>query len=825
MTPTSPNYYLGRVYDPKTKATTSEQILLDPANLTTHAVVTGMTGSGKTGLCIGLLEEAALHGIPAIIIDPKGDLTNLVLHFPNQLATDFEPWIDPEAARREGKTVPQMAVETADRWKKGLAEWGLGPEQLKALGESADYAIYTPGSNSGIPVNILSSFQSPDVDWEANSEMLRERISSTVTALLGLIGMAYVDPLRSREHILISNLLETAWVNKQSLTLTELIIQVQNPPMERLGAFPMNSFFPEKERFDLAVLLNNFLASPSFQVWQQGQTLDIASILKSDNGKPRHSIFYIAHLSENERMFFVTLLFAAVETWMRSQRGTGALRALVYFDEIMGYLPPVANPASKTVMLRMLKQARAFGVGLVLATQNPVDVDYKALSNAGTWMIGRLQTEQDKNRLLDGLSSAGGTTDVSTFDKLISGLGKRVFLYHSIYKSGPVLFNTRWALNYLAGPMTRDQIPQANDLVGAKAPTTLRIPADSAQTSGTEPVGMKPAAVSSGAVGTRPAIPGNIAEYFMPNNIGFSEAAAAANLATSASAEGIVYRASLFLQSEVRYLSRQYNLDHARKVSAMLEDPGSGLIKWENIAGEGMDIQRLESNPLPRSQFHPPAGWLGDSRKTTDIQKDFQEWLYRTFSQKVKANTALKVYATPGMTSADFLARCTEAARTAREVDRSKVETTYTAKIAALQRKIDSQALDVKSAESQVNQRRVEGLVTGGSAIVGMLTGRKRSISSTVSKVRMTSAAKDRLTAEEETFKQYNAQMVELKARMEEDLKAVDDKWENVVSQVTEVSISPTKSDIFSEVFGVAWVPFYLVEQGGKTLELPAFAH
>jgi hypothetical protein len=825
MTPTSPNYYLGRVYDPKTKATTSEKLLLDPTNLRTHAIVTGMTGSGKTGLCIGLLEEAALHSIPAIIIDPKGDLTNLVLHFPDQLPSDFKPWIDPEAAKRLNKTVDQMATETAETWKKGLADWDLGYEQLKGLGDSADYEIFTPGSSAGTPINVLSTFDSPDINWDNDLESLHERVASIVIALLELIGFSNVDPLRSREYILLSTLIEKAWRAKQPLPLHELILQVQTPPIERFGAFETNVFFPEKERIELSLLLNNFLISPSFQIWQEGQTLDIGAILKSEDEKPRHSIFYIAHLNDKERMFFVTMLFASIESWMRAQRGTESIRALVYFDEILGYLPPIANPPSKNLILRMLKMARAYGIGLVLATQNPVDLDYKALSNAGTWMIGRLQTQQDKNRLMDGLTAASGDIDISKLDNLISGLQKRVFVHHSIYKPAPVLFNTRWALNYLSGPMTRDQIPQANDLVGAKAPTALRIPADSAQTSGAEPVDSKRAAVSSGAVGTRPAIPGNIAEYFMPNNIGFSEAAAAANLATSASAEGIVYRASLFLQSEVRYLSRQYNLDHARKVSAMLDDPGSGLIKWENITGEGMDIQRLESNPLPRSQFHPPAGWLGNSRKTTDIQKDFQEWLYRTSSQKVKANTALKVYATPGMTSADFLARCTEAARTAREVDRSKVETAFTAKIAALQRKIDSQALDVKSAESQVNQRRVEGLVTGGSAIVGMLTGRKRSISSTVSKVRMTSAAKDRLTAEEETFKQYNAQMVELKARMEEDLKAVDDKWENVVSQVTEVSISPTKSDIFSEVFGVAWVPFYLVEQGGKTLELPAFAH
>ncbi|MRR30062.1 DUF87 domain-containing protein, partial [bacterium] len=373
MTPQNPNYFLGRIFDPKAGALTSDPLLLDPSNLTTHAVVTGMTGSGKTGLCIGLLEEAALHGTPAIIIDPKGDLTNLLLHFPALRESDFEPWIDPEVAKQQGKPVPQVAQETADKWRQGLADWGLGPDQIQALSDSAEFQIYTPGSTSGVPVNILSSFAAPNIAWEENSEVLRERITSTVTALLGLIGLTDIDPLRSREHILLSNLIETAWMNGKSLTLTDLILQVQNPPMPNLGAFPMESFYPEKERFGLALMLNNFLASPSFQVWQQGQALDIGQILTSKSGKPRHSIFYIAHLSETERMFFVTLLFAAVETWMRSQQGTGNLRTILYFDEIVGYLPPVANPPSKTIMMRMLKQARAFGVGLLLATQNPVD--------------------------------------------------------------------------------------------------------------------------------------------------------------------------------------------------------------------------------------------------------------------------------------------------------------------------------------------------------------------------------------------------------------------------------------------------------------------
>ncbi len=820
MSPSNSEYFLGKVYDPKTKGPSSELVLLDPANLTTHAVVTGMTGSGKTGLCIGLLEEAALHGTPAIIVDPKGDLTNLVLHFPSQLPSDFEPWIDPEMAKQAGKSVPQMAEETAARWKKGLADWGMGREQLQALTDAADYTIYSPGSTSGIPVNILSSFEAPTIPWEENAEVLRERISVTVTALLGLIGLNDIDPLRSREHILLSNLIETAWVNGTSLSLTDLILQVQNPPMDRLGAFPMDSFFPEKDRFELALLLNNFLASPSFQVWQQGQPLDIGSLLYTKDRKPRHSIFYLAHLSENERMFFVTLLFAAVESWMRGQRGTGNLRAILYFDEIMGYLPPVANPPSKTVMLRMLKQARAFGVGLLLATQNPVDVDYKALSNAGTWMIGRLQTDQDKQRLLDGLSSAGGTTDLKEIDRLISGLEKRVFMLHSVYKSKPVLFNTRWALNYLAGPMTRDQLPAANALVrggGKAAPTGAE---STAVLEKPRPSAVK---ASTDLTSSRPAVPGSIPEYFLPNNLGVSESAAAAGIQGSVASEGIVYRPGILAQAEVRYLSRQYNIEKVDKTGAILEDPGSGLIRWENLVGSEIDKQKLENQPLPKTQYHPVPAWLADSKKTADIEKDFLEWLYRSADLKLKANTRLKVYASPDMTAAEFHQKCREAVDESVKTEVDKAAKTYDTKIAAMQRKIESQELDVKSAENSVNQRRLETLATGGAAVFGMLTGRKRSISSTITKTRMASEAKDRLASEQQTLKQYQDQLVELQKAREDIVKDVNDKFAAVVDDITEISIRPNKSDVFTDIFAVIWLPYFVVDQGGKKVELPAF--
>ncbi|RPI92270.1 MAG: ATP-binding protein, partial [Chloroflexi bacterium] len=470
---TDSNFYLGRAYDPSKQAITEKEITYDPADLTTHAVVTGMTGSGKTGLCVILLEEAALKGIPAIIIDPKGDLTNLLLHFPDLAPQDFQPWLDADLARRAGKSLDQIAADASTSWREGLQDWGIPQERVLALKNAAQFAIFTPGSDAGIPVSVLSSLAAPEIPWKDNREVLREKITSTVTALLGLVGYTDIDPLRSREHILLANIFEAAWSQGKDVELAELILQTQTPPFDKLGAFPVETFFPAKDRMELAMVLNNILAAPAFETWREGQSLNIGSLLYTEAGRPRHNIFYLAHLSDAERMFFVTLLLSAVETWMRTQSGTGSLRALLYMDEIYGYLPPQRNPPSKQPLLRMLKNARAFGLGLLLATQNPVDVDYKALSNAGTWFIGKLQTEQDKNRLLDGLESAAGGIPRTIFDKLISSLGKRVFVLHNIHAKQPELLQTRWTMNFLAGPLMRNQIPALNRLANVDTSTPL----------------------------------------------------------------------------------------------------------------------------------------------------------------------------------------------------------------------------------------------------------------------------------------------------------------------------------------------------------------
>ncbi|OJX44775.1 MAG: hypothetical protein BGO78_07140 [Chloroflexi bacterium 44-23] len=820
------DFYIGRKYDPDAKAVTNEPVMYQPADLTTHMFVTGMTGSGKTGLCISIMEEAALQGIPAIIIDPKGDLTNLILHFPGFSPANFEPWLDPEEARRAGISVAEMAAKTAATWEKGLSDWGINSAELEELKKSVEFTVYTPGSTAGVPINILSSFAAPEIAWEENQELLRERISSNITALLGLVGFNDIDPLTSREHILLANIMEHFWSKGITFDMTDLILQTQKPPFERLGAFPVEAFFPEKERMGLAMRLNNFLASPSFQTWLQGQSLNIQEIYFTSSGKPRHSIFYLAHLSENERMFFVTLLYGAIESWMRRQSGSGSLRALIYFDEILGYLPPIGNPPSHRVMLRMLKQARAFGVGLILSSQNPVDMDYKALSNAGTWMIGRLQTEQDKERLMNGLQSATGNIDRATTNMLLSNLGKRIFLLHNIHKSGLSLFNTRWAMNYLAGPLTPNQIPALNALAdGSKQVVTSQvgITESSPVKSSTQETG-RSSSYSVNVAIKRPLIPGGISEYFLPINLNLEKAAQDQKipLSSDAAIEWVEYHPALFAQATVQFLERKYNLQMTETKTALVEDEKGRMIRWEDYVSSPIDQAHLGQTALPQTSFVELPAWLSDPRSYKDLQNDFIEWIFRS-SITVRANQALKVYAGPDTSEAEFQKMCKDAAQDLLDAELDKVKALYDKKIDAFSDKLEKEKQDVQTAETRLNQRRLEEVGTHGELLLSFLSKRKKSISSSLTKRRMTSDAKASLKKEEleveQALKNLNALEEESKAKVAE----LEQEWDKKVNAIIEIPVTPLKKDIFIENFGIGWVPYYRVKTSDRTYVIPAY--
>ncbi|MFO7698077.1 MAG: hypothetical protein R6X16_13090, partial [Anaerolineae bacterium] len=703
------------------------------------------------------------------------------------------------------------------------------------------FGLFTPGSTAGTPINILSSFAAPEVAWDDHREMLREKISTIVTALLGLIGISDIDPLRSREHILLSNILEQAWSTRESLTLVELILRVQTPPFENLGAFPVNSFFPEKDRFDLAMRLNSFLASPSFEVWREGQALDIGSMLYGPSGKPRHNIFYLAHLNDSERMFFVTLLFASIESWMRTQRGTSSLRMLIYFDEIVGYLPPVANPPSRPIMLRMLKQARAFGVGLLLATQNPIDVDYRGLSNAGTWVIGRLQTDQDKQRLLDGLDSAGGGLDRREVDRIISVLPKRTFFIHNVHEKAPRIFQTRFVMNYLAGPLMRTQIPDLMKMdgiepLGTAASSAPAVSANSATQSATSGQGAQTAATMTTSAATadgerltttRPGAPSGMEEYVLPADVALGSALAKAGLG---SVPGItqgdfIYRPALLAQAQVTYSATKYGLNFVRQVASLPSETRGRTVVWEDFAWKSYDPAVLHQSALPGARYTPLTGWLADSRQLSAAKKDFAEWVYRNATIHVRTVPTLGVSAGPEVTDGEFQAMVQRATDKGSQEDLRTRSDAHKKKVDDLNRKIRRQEMQIESEESQLKQRRVEEAGRAGEVVLGLLgIGRKKSISTSLTKRRLTSQAKQDVEREKVELEELVKQLEELEAQHTRDVTAMQQRAADQAAEVIEVPVTPYKKDIFVDLFGIAWCPYYTVTVNGQQRELPAFS-
>src|SRR6185369_1241712 len=655
---------LGVFYLGKNKSN-EDLLLYDSKDLVTHAVCVGMTGSGKTGLCISLLEEAAIDSIPAIIIDPKGDLSNLLLTFPNLAPQDFEPWVNENDAAQQNLSVAAYAAQQAQLWKDGLAKWRQDGDRIKRLRDTADFRIYTPGSNAGIPISILKSFDAPNESVRDDNELLAERINTTVTSLLGLIGIT-ADPLRSREHILISNILSQTWSNGRNLDIGGLIQQIQSPPMTKIGVMELDSFFPAQARLELAMALNHLLASPSFASWMEGEPLDIQQLLHTSSGKPRMSIFSIAHLGDAERMFFVSLLLNQVLGWMRTQSGTTSLRAILYMDEIFGYFPPVANPPSKLPLLTLLKQGRAFGLGVVLATQNPVDLDYKGLANTGTWYIGRLQTERDKARVLEGLEGiAAGTGqkfDKQAMEQLLAGLDKRIFLLNNVHDDAPELFETRWALSYLRGPLTRAQIKLLMDPL--KASTA---PAAVAAVSAPAPVASAPPKTE------RAILPPDVSQYYIP-------------VRSSGDANAtLTYHPMLLGAAEVRYSnSKTVEMTQQLSLLAAFADGPAGL-DWSQATSIDLPVDDLESEPEANAQFAEVPADATKAKSYATWRKDLASWIYRNQRLELLESPSLEIVSNPGESERDFRVRLQQLAREQRDEAVEKLRQKYAPKFEVLE--------------------------------------------------------------------------------------------------------------------------------------------
>jgi hypothetical protein len=823
------NFYIGRSYDIKSKKTLDEATFYDPDDLTTHGVVVGMTGSGKTGLCIDILEEAALQGIPALLIDPKGDITNLLLHFPDLAPQDFQPWVDADQARREGKSVEQVSSEIAEIWSKGLAQWDIDAQRIAKVREAVDYAVYTPGSDSGIPVSILASLEAPRLAWEENRETLREKVSSTVTALLGLVGVE-ADPVQSREHILLSNLFELSWQKDNDLDLTELIRQIQNPPISKLGAFEVDQFYPEDERFKLAMALNNLLAAPSFQAWVEGDPLDVERLLWTPTGKPRQSVFYLAHLPDTERMFFVTLLLTAVEAWMHTQAGSSSLRAMIYIDEVLGFLPPVAMPPSKPPLLRLLKQARAFGLGILLTTQNPVDLDYKGLSNAGTWFVGRLQTEQDKARLLDGLEGVEvgeGGFNRAKVDKTIAALGKRVFLLHNVHEKEPQIFQTRWAMAYLRGPIARTQLRELNALVGAGVSAPLETaPGEEAKPE--KPRTPAPAGDFEGMSTTKPTVAKSVGEFFLPNNLTAAQALKAEDRAApDAKRLGLVYRPVLLAQSVARYLDRKIDLDHEETYAALAMEPSArGVVHWEDAKTTRIELDALDPGPAPEARFTDLEAPFNDTKMLKGLEKDFLDFVFHHAALQLPSNPSLKLVGQPGMGKAEFHELCAEAAREGREAEAEKLKDKYESKFKKIEESLAKEERELAEDEAELSSRKMEELATHAENVLGIFSGSRsrRKVTTSITKRRMTARAKADVEESRDAIEAFQEELAELERELMDELEEIDERWSEIAAEVEETTITPYKKNIQLEMFGVAWFPFWSMREGDEQFELPGFA-
>ncbi|MEA3342435.1 MAG: DUF87 domain-containing protein [Chloroflexota bacterium] len=826
--------YLGREYDLEKGTITDQSVLYDAHHLTTHGVILGMTGSGKTGLGIIWLEEALLQDIPVLILDPKGDIANMMLTFPNLCAEDFAPWVDVEGARRRGVSVEEYAAGEAGKWREGLAEWGISGERIGQLRQAAQFTIFTPGSEMGQPVDVLHFFDAPDLDWDEEEERLRERIGGICSALLGLVGVK-ADPLQSKEHILLARIFEHVWRAGEQIDLPALIRLIQKPPFKQVGAFELETFFPEKERFTLARSLNNLIAAPGFENWQEGTPLDVETLLYADDGRPRASIFYLAHLNDAQRTFFITMFLEAARDWLRAQSGSTGLRALIYFDEVFGYFPPYPkNPPTKTPLMALIKQGRAAGLGVVLSTQNPADLDYKGLTNAGTWAVGSLRAERDKERVLEGLegaiAEAGETMDRRSVDRALGALESRVFLLHDIREGPPLFFHTRWAMSYLCGPLTRKQVRrlaegQGDEETGRQGDGKTGGQGDR-ETEGQEVQGGGKVADLNA---TPPTLPPDVPQVFLPPTVtfelalrGYEEESGQSVLAQE---RRLVYAPRLLALGAVRMLDRKRGVDAHESVARLVQvGEGTGTVDWD--AGRVVvDQKELSPRPLGEGVYAPVDAMLARPRELKRLGKDFADYVYYNTSTTILYNPALDLYGEVGESRRDFRVRCEKEARRELDAELKKARGRAEKKMERVQKKLRREQRELTEDQAEVEARKREELLSLGESAFNLLRGRRSSsvISRAGRKRRMSRRAQADVEESEAEIEDMEGQLEDLKAQWEEQAAEISDLWADKLEDLDEFEVKPRRADVTVEFCGLAWAPAWQVTlENGRRVELPA---
>ncbi|MBP7402426.1 MAG: ATP-binding protein [Clostridia bacterium] len=810
-------FYLGRPYDFDAGKPGSGSLLYDAKDLTTHGVCVGMTGSGKTGLCVALLEEAAMDGIPAIVIDPKGDMANLLLSFPDLRPEDFRPWVDEDEARRKDTDPDTYAQQQADRWKEGLAAWGQDGGRIRRMLERTDISIYTPGSSAGRPVSILRSFSCPPAAVRDDPEQLREQASGTAASLLGLIGEE-TDPVRSRPHILLTTILLHLWSEGSQPDLGAIIRLVQQPPFQQVGVMDLESFYPSRERFDLALRLNNLLASPTFASWMEGEPLDIARFLHTRDGRPRITILSIAHLADAERMFFVSLLLGQTVSWMRTQTGTGSLRAILYMDEIHGYFPPVANPPSKPPMLTLLRQARAYGLGIMLTTQNPVDLDYKGLSNTGTWFIGRLQTERDKARVLEGLEGAttaqGAGFDRARTERILAGLGNRVFLMHNVHDDEPTVFETRWCMSYLRGPLTRTDFAKLKEIrpeafADSGAAETPAVPAQvPAQPDVPVPAAPAPASVQA------PTVPPDIRSVYLP--------------VRGSVASGLIYRPALAGLARVGFRNTSAGIRADKDLLAVtLLSDGVLPADWESGQVLEMDADDLAATGREGVPHTAVPAAAAQSKSYTAWSGDFEDWVFRTQTLDLFRSPLIKETSLPGESEGDFRIRIQMRFRERKDSEAEALRKKYAPRVAALEERIRKAEQAVEREKDQAKQQKMQTAISFGATLLSSFLGKKKISASSVGKATTTIRGAGRALKEsgdversKETVEALNGQLEELEEEFRAETDALAERLDPQNQPLETITLRPQKQDIQVRLLSLAWLPCRVDAAG---IETPAW--
>jgi hypothetical protein len=786
-------FYLGREYDVSAARVLDAPVLYDSRDLVTHAMCVGMTGSGKTGLCLSLIEEAAIDGVPVIAIDPKGDLGNLLLTFPSLAAPEFRPWIDEDEASRAGLTPEAFAAQQAGVWQKGLAEWGQDGARIERLRKSAEFAIYTPGSRAGLPVSLLHSFTAPPPAIRDDAEVLGERAGSTATSVLSLAG---VDaPPRSREHTLVTSILSGAWKEGRDLDLPSIIQQVQTPPFQKVGVVDLDTFFPQRDRFDLAMRFNAVLAAPGFEQWFEGEPLDPARLLYTRDGRPRVAVFSIAHLGDAERMFFVSLLFNQLLGWMRGLTGTSSLRAIVYMDEIAGFFPPVANPPSKGPLLTLLKQGRAFGLGVVLATQNPVDLDYKGLSNIGTWFLGRLQTERDKGRVLDGLEgAAAGSVDRIKIDNLLSSLKKRVFLLHNVHDERLVTFHTRWTMSYLRGPLSRDQI---RALMADRSRAATGAGATGANSAASAPLRELSPEPQSDQL---PVLPPGIQQFFLPG--------------PSPATKPVRYSPVVLGAARIGFSDSRLGIDTTRDVVyAAPITAGALAVDWVGARALDVTTGALGRNPEDAASFEalPPAA--AQPKNYAAWEKSFKQWLGQNERLEVMRHRESGLTSRPEEPEGEFRVRVQDAARATRDEAVEALRQKYAGKQEALAERLRRAEAVVTRESEQSSQQKLQAAVSIGATLFGALFGRKAIGTGTLGRATTAARGMGRTMKEagdvqraSESVEAVREQIKQVDNRLREETQAIVAAFDRppVLERVT---LLPKRGQVSVQLVALGWDP------------------